>query len=82
MKCENACEGADTMVNPPSETPDEGDKFIQVFGPGPTDGCAEYNGRETKHVLLPLDEEILLPAPGEETVLHDPDGREKLQRGG
>jgi hypothetical protein len=67
------------MVNPPGETPDEGNKLIQVIGAGPTDDRAEYNDRETKHILLPLDEEILFPAPGEEAVLHDPNGREKLE---
>jgi hypothetical protein len=66
---------------PPGETPNEGHKLVQVFGASPTDGRAERNNRETEHVLLPLDEEVLLPAPGEETVLHDPDSWEKLQRG-
>ena len=66
------------MVNSPGETPDEGHKLIQIFGASPTDGRAEHNNRETKHVLLPLDENILLPTSGEETILHDPESREKL----
>ena len=72
------CRGADAVVNSPGETPDEGDKLIQVFGADPTEGRAERNDGETKHILLPLDKEVLFPAPGKETVLHDPDGRKEL----
>ena len=68
-------------MNPPGETPNKGHKLVQVTGAGPTDGRAEHNHGETKHVLLPLDEDILFSAPGEETVLHDPESWEKLQRG-
>lgn len=68
-------------LNPPSETPDERHKLVQVLGASPTDGRAEHNNSETKCVLLPLDKKILLPAPGEETVLHDPDSWEKLEGG-
>lgn len=80
-KRQDASESADT-ANPPRETSDEGHKLIQIFGASPADGRAEHNNGEAKHVLLPFDESILLPAPGEESVLHDPNGREKLQRGG
>ena len=69
------------IVNLPGETPDKGHELVQVIGASPTDGRAEHNNRETKHVLLPLDGDILLPAPGEETILHDPESWEKLQRG-
>lgn len=67
---------------PPGETPDECHKFVQVFGAGPADGRAEHDNEETKHVLLPLYEDILLPTSGKKTVLHNPDRREQLQRHG
>ena len=76
----DACRSVDRVVNLPGKTPDESNKLVQIFGTSPTYDRAENNNRETKHVLLPLDEEVLLPAPGEQTVLHNPDGREKLQR--
>jgi len=40
MKRKDASGSADTVVNPPGETPGESNKFIQVTGADPADGRA------------------------------------------
>ena len=52
------------MVYSPGETPDKCHKLVQVLGTGPANGRTERDDGETKHVLLPLYEYILLPTPG------------------
>ena len=70
------------MANLPSETADQRYKLVQVLGSDPAGNCAERDNGETEHVLLPFNGGVLLPTPGEDPVLHDPDSREQLERGG
>ena len=65
IETSDVCGSGDAVANPPGKAPNERDKLIQVFGAGPADDRAERNNRETEHILLPLDEKVLLPAPGE-----------------
>ena len=63
----------------PSETPHERNEFVEVVSANPAECGAAHGNQEPERVLLPFDIPVRLPASCEETVLHDPHGREELE---
>lgn len=59
---------------------DDADKLVEVVGPDPGEDHARRHRHRPEHVLLPLDLRVRLARFGEQTVLHDSDGGEQLQR--
>ncbi len=68
--------------NVPCEATDERDELVEIGGTEVAEPGAERDGAEPEDVLLPLDDDVLLPAALEEPVLHNPNGREELERDG
>lgn len=60
-------------------TPDQADKLIQVSGAQDGYQGAEQDTGKSKHVLLPLDNGVVLARFGKEASFNDTNGREELQ---
>lgn len=58
---------------------DQTDKFVQVSGTQDGHQGAEQDTSESKHVLLPLDNGVVLARLGKEASFNDTNGREELQ---
>ena len=63
----------------PGEAPDERDELVEVGRAEVAERGAEDDAAEAEEVLLPLDDDVLLPATLEEAVLHDSHRREELK---
>jgi len=62
----------------PSKTPDKRNKLVQILCTKRTDHRSEQDQRKSEKILHPLDLHVALSTLGEQTILDNPDGGEKL----
>ena len=68
------------MGDLPSKAANERDKLVKVSSTSPTDERADDDHAKSEHVLLPFNPRITFATTGEDSVLEDPNGWEKLER--